>query len=419
MTRALYTVRRDDMGLKIKTKHNTPIGGKIDKRQIYEYKIRLWDNDGNLLVPTGIVESDSEVEVVFDETANLRISTIKTEMIKVWKHDEEVDIENLTVEQYLMLTQENQTQRIAKTESGRMITKDIKNVIIAEYMEYEAEIKRHPWRYAQSYTRSLGSTTLGRSKVLENKHHIDKLKTNFILLPPCFKPAQPLTKNTHEPLEKDPNDYDQCAPNSYQEDEEVSSDEDVDELLNAEIGKRMTGQDKEEEDDPLIDILKTVVEEYKTIYKNSQIKAPSRRTNEIQGESNSPPNETLHINTYFPDVFQAQLKKPHLKDNSFEEWVKIKLGHTNISETIKCEMFKEWIKGNFNFKVDFGKTRDDPYSRRFDVYKKEFDTKIEQLVNEYELKARRKRYALDEVCAKFHDTTKLWYDKGFEEEELS
>ncbi|GJV67413.1 copia protein [Tanacetum coccineum] len=38
-------------------------------------KLRLLDNDGNSLVPTGIVESDSEVEVVFDETANLRIST--------------------------------------------------------------------------------------------------------------------------------------------------------------------------------------------------------------------------------------------------------------------------------------------------------------------------------------------------------
>ncbi|GJX15725.1 hypothetical protein Tco_0216557 [Tanacetum coccineum] len=56
---------------------NTPIGEKIDKieRQICEGKLRLLDNDGNPLVPTGIVESDSEVEVVFDETANLRIST--------------------------------------------------------------------------------------------------------------------------------------------------------------------------------------------------------------------------------------------------------------------------------------------------------------------------------------------------------
>ncbi|GKD79835.1 hypothetical protein Tco_1342456, partial [Tanacetum coccineum] len=38
-------------------------------------KLRLLDNDGNPLVPTGIVESDNEVEMVFDETANLRIPT--------------------------------------------------------------------------------------------------------------------------------------------------------------------------------------------------------------------------------------------------------------------------------------------------------------------------------------------------------
>ncbi|GKA05365.1 hypothetical protein Tco_0684485 [Tanacetum coccineum] len=46
---------------------NTPIGEKIDniERQICEGKLRLLDNDGNPLVSTGIVESDSEVEVVF------------------------------------------------------------------------------------------------------------------------------------------------------------------------------------------------------------------------------------------------------------------------------------------------------------------------------------------------------------------
>ncbi|GKA54943.1 hypothetical protein Tco_0753892 [Tanacetum coccineum] len=56
---------------------NTPIGEKINKieRQNYEGKLKLLDNDGNPLIPTGVVESDSEVEVVFDETANLRIST--------------------------------------------------------------------------------------------------------------------------------------------------------------------------------------------------------------------------------------------------------------------------------------------------------------------------------------------------------
>nr|GEY24721.1 hypothetical protein [Tanacetum cinerariifolium] len=56
---------------------NTPIGEKINKleRQVCEGKLRLLDNDGNPLVPTGIVESDSEVEAAFDETFNLRIST--------------------------------------------------------------------------------------------------------------------------------------------------------------------------------------------------------------------------------------------------------------------------------------------------------------------------------------------------------
>nr|GEU55332.1 hypothetical protein [Tanacetum cinerariifolium] len=56
---------------------NTPIGEKIYKikRQICKGKLRLLDNDGNPLVPTGIVESESEVEVVLDETANIRILT--------------------------------------------------------------------------------------------------------------------------------------------------------------------------------------------------------------------------------------------------------------------------------------------------------------------------------------------------------
>nr|GEV34133.1 hypothetical protein [Tanacetum cinerariifolium] len=61
----------------VKFASNTSIGVKINKneRQICEGKLRLLDNDGNLLVSTGVVESDSEVEVVYDETANLRIST--------------------------------------------------------------------------------------------------------------------------------------------------------------------------------------------------------------------------------------------------------------------------------------------------------------------------------------------------------
>ncbi|GJY25017.1 hypothetical protein Tco_0399743 [Tanacetum coccineum] len=44
---------------------NTPIGAKINKieQKIGEGKLRLLDNDRNSLVPTGIMESDSEVEL--------------------------------------------------------------------------------------------------------------------------------------------------------------------------------------------------------------------------------------------------------------------------------------------------------------------------------------------------------------------
>ncbi|GJU38887.1 hypothetical protein Tco_1191844 [Tanacetum coccineum] len=66
-----------DKGTNNVSSSNTPIGEKIDKieRQICKGKLRFMNDDGNPLVPTGIVESDSEVEVVFDETVNLRIST--------------------------------------------------------------------------------------------------------------------------------------------------------------------------------------------------------------------------------------------------------------------------------------------------------------------------------------------------------
>ncbi|GKF85092.1 hypothetical protein Tco_0249990, partial [Tanacetum coccineum] len=49
------------------------------------------------------------------------------------------------------------TQRMIRTESGRMITKNIDDMTIAKYIEYEAEMRRDPWRY----TRNLGLTTMG------------------------------------------------------------------------------------------------------------------------------------------------------------------------------------------------------------------------------------------------------------------
>nr|GEX63971.1 hypothetical protein [Tanacetum cinerariifolium] len=52
---------------------NTPIVDKIDKlaRQILDDKLMFVDDDENSLVSTGNVDSESELEVTFDETKNL------------------------------------------------------------------------------------------------------------------------------------------------------------------------------------------------------------------------------------------------------------------------------------------------------------------------------------------------------------
>ncbi|GKB02505.1 hypothetical protein Tco_0830594, partial [Tanacetum coccineum] len=50
-------------------------GLNLKKKKGVEPTIEAVGNDGNPLVPTGIMESDSEVELVFDESANLRIPT--------------------------------------------------------------------------------------------------------------------------------------------------------------------------------------------------------------------------------------------------------------------------------------------------------------------------------------------------------
>nr|GEX29442.1 hypothetical protein [Tanacetum cinerariifolium] len=80
-------------------------------------------------------------------------------------------------------------------------------------------------------------------------HQLDKLKTNdyFLLIPTCFEPSQPRTDDIHDPSRKDPNDYHLFTPQSHYETEEVSSDKDVDEWLNEELSKCITGQDKTSE----------------------------------------------------------------------------------------------------------------------------------------------------------------------------
>ncbi|GJS29776.1 phospholipase-like protein [Tanacetum coccineum] len=530
----------------------------------------------------------------------------------------EVDIENLTIEKYLMLTQGNQVQGMVKNESGGMMKKDIENMTIAEYM---------------------------KSRVLGYEHHSDNSNINAYLPPllHCFKPIQPPTKNIYEPLEEKTDviseDKLETVEQEMSTDEELSPDEDLDVWLNAEIEKCMCGQDKENEEDTLIDILKTLVGECKSVYtnKNTGVEASSCGTDKLPPNEINPgsftlpctinnlnlyvmanlaasvnvmpksifehlklasfkktimvvemadmtkkaplgivenilvkidkflflsnfviidmlgePNETMILGIgedrikfdmdggvshskipvekihmansareeeYFNpleiknDVFSYEspaclLFEQHTQscenesvdtldlvqeleecgkdcgmwptcnpDLSFcsgydaiyekgengmlEQWMcfrdherqsvrgnrmvfadflKVRYGNKVIDDTTRERRYYEWVAENsefngssitqeatvdnnpysFDVEIDFGKTLDDPYSRRFDKYKENFDSEIEQLANEYDLRVGMKKYALDDIwekCERFQDTECHWHDEGFEEEE--
>ncbi|GJX86928.1 hypothetical protein Tco_0337702 [Tanacetum coccineum] len=111
--------------------------------------------------------------------------------------------------------------------------KDIEDMAIAEYIKYEAEMKRQSWRDSQSYFPTkydnwdVGSFHLEENKTSDYPYYTNDAKIDaYYDLPPllpCFKPIQPYTKwtidNTDAP----------DAPNLEPYDEGMCSDDDVDE----------------------------------------------------------------------------------------------------------------------------------------------------------------------------------------------
>ncbi|GKA66856.1 hypothetical protein Tco_0766664, partial [Tanacetum coccineum] len=199
----------------------------------------------------------------------------------------EVDIDTLTIEQYLMLTQGNQAPGMVKIEFERMMEKDIEEMTIFEYIEYEAEMKRQSWKNARSYfptiyeNTNINSFNHDKSRVLGYAHHSDDSKINayYDLSPllPCFKPVQPHTEDRYEPLKEDTdyisknesetgeqrmiNDTDSdkpFTPKPQTKDGELSSDKDLDECWRMQGGSH---------------------------HKGAQIETSSHGTNEVQGVS--------------------------------------------------------------------------------------------------------------------------------------
>ncbi|GJT64133.1 hypothetical protein Tco_1015613 [Tanacetum coccineum] len=130
----------------------------------------------------------------------------------------------------------------------------------------------------------------------------------------------------------------------------------------------------------------------------------------------------LNVKTYFGDSSQSQPNKPRPYDYSFKEWLKVKIWHTNVTNSVQDLVLNEWVLDSFDVEGDYANKFDDPYSRRFDEYKKVFNNEVEQLSNEYILRVGKKGHVLDDVwekCEQYHDgAIHAWHDERFEKDEL-
>ncbi|GKC81215.1 hypothetical protein Tco_1136932 [Tanacetum coccineum] len=97
------------------------------------------------------------------------------------------------------------------------------------------------------------------------------------------------------------------------------------------------------------------------------------------------------------------------RDYTFRECMIVKVGHTNVNESIKKALLKSWVIDCFEEALDLDK---DPMERSFDDYKWVFDLEIEQLANEYELGIGKKGHILEmiwENCKNIQGKAKEWW----------
>ncbi|GJV02713.1 reverse transcriptase domain-containing protein [Tanacetum coccineum] len=149
-----------------------------------------------------------------------------------------INIDDLTIEQYLRLTQENQTPSMVKK---------VDDMTIAEYIEYEERMKRQ-------YNRNYGSyfPTYSGHCTSSNNTTIEFPRNAY------FNPIQPNTEFNYD-------------SEDMELDEEAGSEEDLDEWLKAEMEKHMSKQNEKNEEDALIAIIKSIREECRVVHKNKQI----------------------------------------------------------------------------------------------------------------------------------------------------
>ncbi|GKD62525.1 hypothetical protein Tco_1300034, partial [Tanacetum coccineum] len=180
-----------------------------------------------------------------------------------------INIDDLTIEQYLRLTQENQTPSMVKK---------VDDMTIAKYIEYEERMKRQYNRnYGTYFPTYSGHFTSNNNTTIEFPHNT------------YFNPIEPNTEFNYdfEDMELDEevgyttngesvmSEHEAINPaytvNTQSFEEELSSEEDLDEWLKAEMEKHMSKQNEKNEEDALIAIIKSIREECRVVHKNKQL----------------------------------------------------------------------------------------------------------------------------------------------------
>ncbi|GKB63417.1 hypothetical protein Tco_0919603 [Tanacetum coccineum] len=113
--------------------------------------------------------------------------------------------------------------------------------------------------------------------------------------------------------------------------------------------------------------------------------------------------------------------RPRPCNYSFEEWLKIRIGHNNLHESDHEFIFNEWILDSYDVEDEYAREIGDPYSRRFDKYRV-FNNEIKHLSNEYILRIGKKGYVLHDVWEKCQQNYKkineAWHDEAYKEDKM-
>ncbi|GJZ37024.1 hypothetical protein Tco_0583215 [Tanacetum coccineum] len=173
---------------------------------------------------------------------------------------DEVDIEDLTIEQYFSLTQENQTP------------KKIKDMTITEYMEYEKKMNKNHISNTKTYLLTYFSkSTPTHDPIREFAHY--------------FVPNQPGAESNcdSEDMEEeveymtddevDISEQEESNHGNTQNIQHFEEKDDVDKWLNAKITKHMSMQGVENTEDALINIIKSIKKDMKGDIMKKQIEA--------------------------------------------------------------------------------------------------------------------------------------------------